>query len=73
MIPYKVLLALIHVKEFFPEVVMVVYNSKQQWGFMSEDFKCPDFKGVDINTSVLEDAADVVPQFPSVYQLPDFI
>lgn len=66
-IPQPILKALKHVRFNHPTVCMVVFNSDGQWQYMSDDFKSPVF-GKEIIQSVIEAAADAVPQFPAVYQ-----
>lgn len=59
-IPPAVLRAIDHVREFFPDVAMVVFNDMGRWQFMGEDFErfsfIPRSDGIDIG--LLEDAAD---------------
>lgn len=63
----KVKRALEHVRQFYPQVVMVVYSCDQRWLFMDEDFAAPTFDGR-INVSILEEAADSVAA-PAVFDI----
>jgi len=65
--------ALNHVRQFHPEVHMVVFNIQGQWHYMSKDFVSPTFdKNIDVD--ILQAAADAVYEmfgYPYVYQMPD--
>lgn len=60
--------ALRHVHEFHPEVNQVVYGIDGRWMFFGENFKIPSF-GPEIDTSLLEDAADSIESLPAVFAL----
>jgi len=61
--------AVMHVKESFPDVRLVVFNRQGQWCYMGDDFYTPDFEGKDIDQAILEDACNSVKEFPFVYEL----
>ncbi len=68
----EILAALDHVRQFHPEVCLVVFNQQGQWQYMSEDFDSPKWDNTSpIDTSILEAAADSVEVFPAVFQLED--
>ena len=67
-IPIEVSKALKHVKTFFPEVTIVVFNKFGQWTYMTDDFDQPNF-GDDIDLGILEDASDSVINLPAVFYL----
>jgi len=69
-IPKPVLAALNHVREHFPNVVLVVFNSAGRWQYMDEYYEAPKFEGK-INVSILEDAGDSVETLPAVFEHPD--
>jgi|AntRauMFilla1563_2_1112583.scaffolds.fasta_scaffold223130_1 hypothetical protein len=64
----KVVTAFQHVKSFFPQVNIVVYNKNGMWCYMDEDFNTLNFEGVNIDVSVLQDASDSITIQPFVYQ-----
>ena len=70
-IPPKVMTAVDHVRTFFPEVAMVVFNDVGRWQYMGEDFEHVAFKYAPIDQSLLEAAADEsyeVAGHPCVFQ-----
>lgn len=62
------MLALEHVKRYYPNVCMVAFSKDGTWQYMDEDFNAPKF-GNEIDTSLLENAADSITSFPYIYQL----
>ena len=70
-IPPKVLKALQHVRSFYPDVRIVVYNTDYRWQFMTNDFDAPNFEYVNVDIGILEDAADDLITVPAVFQLPN--
>jgi len=74
--PRKVLKALNHVRKFFPDVMMVVFNSAGRWQYLTEDFNAPTFSDK-IDVGILEDAANAVDNsiigFPAVFEHPKWI
>ncbi len=70
----KILAALNHVREHYPEVVLVVSNSMGRWQYMDADFNAPTF-GKEIDTGILEDAqAEVENNYdlPFVFEHPEY-
>jgi hypothetical protein len=63
-----ILAAIDHVRTFFPEVCMVVFNAAGRWQYLTEDFERPNFKDADIDIGLLEDASNTAWPLPSVYQ-----
>ncbi len=77
--PALILAAIDHVRQFRPEVDMVVFNDMGRWCFMSEDFDSVAFGEFDpttglyggIDVGILEAAADeanAVLGLPAVWQ-----
>lgn len=66
--PTEVNKALEHMKTFFPEVTMVVFNIHGQWSYMTDSFYNPDFGNSNIDTSILEDASDSVEVLPAIFK-----
>jgi hypothetical protein len=67
--PEAVLTALAHVRSVFPETTMVVFQRDTKWNYMAEDFtELPPF-GNNINTGILEDAANSVESFPAIFEI----
>lgn len=64
--PAPVRKALDHVRDFHPEVNHVVFTSEGRWLYMNEIGYTPVF-GKQIDTSILESAADAVDGFPAVF------
>lgn len=54
-----------HVRNFYPDVNMVVFNKFGQWNYMDDNFIVPTFSD-EIDISILEEAADTVDNFPTV-------
>lgn len=68
----KVIKALNHVRESYPEVEIVCFNKEGQWQYMTSDFDSPKFnentdKNVDI--SILEEASASINELPFIYQI----
>ena len=59
--------ALVHVRQFHPDVEIVVYTSDGRWHYVTEDFNLPTFDPK-IDVGILEDAADSLEQFPAVFE-----
>lgn len=66
--PTEVYQAIMHVRKFHPCVCMVVYGKDTRWRFMDENFDAPVFS-VKVDISILEDAQNVVEEFPAIFQL----
>jgi hypothetical protein len=64
----EVIRAFNHVKEFFPDVAIVIYSKDLYWCYMDRDFNVFSFTGKDINISILEEALDSIPDLPYIYQ-----
>lgn len=64
----KVKKALDHVRKYYPNVTMVMFNKFGQWNYCDDDFNAPKF-GDEINQSILEDAADSVDKLPNIFLL----
>ena len=62
-------LALSHVREFFPNVSIVIYNTSGMWCYMDEDFDAPNFEDINIDIGLLESAADSLTKLPFIYQI----
>ena len=60
--------ALMHVRQYYPEVEIVIFNREGMWQYMSDCFECPIFSNK-INQSILEEAADSVTHLPAIFQL----
>lgn len=70
-VPPAVLKAINHVREFFPDVAMVVFNDMGRWQFMTEDFGRVNFRDIPIDVSLLEEASNESYEFaghPCVFQ-----
>ena len=68
----KVLAALLHVRQFHPKVIAVVYLPDTRWRFVDEDGEAPTF-GDNIDVGILEDAQNEVDNtlgFPQAFTLP---
>lgn len=59
--------AMKHVKEFHPEVCMVLFTKDCRWHYMDENCIAPKFDS-QIDVSILEDACDSVDSFPYIFQ-----
>lgn len=46
-----------YVKQFYPEITIVVFNKEGRWQYMDEDFGSPTFNK-DVDVSILEEAID---------------
>lgn len=69
--PAAVLLALAHVRQFHPDVTMVLFTASSQWIYITQHHGVPAF-GNDISVSLLEDAQSAAAEhrrFPHVYEL----
>lgn len=66
----EVLRAMAHIREKFPDVAIVVFNTDERWCYMDEDFNAPKFNNEIINVGILEAAVNSVPDLPYVYQIP---
>ncbi len=55
------------IREYHPEVTMVVFNVMGQWFYSNDSFEAPSFDGM-IDQAILEDAADSIDTLPSVYR-----
>ena len=63
----EIIAAFKHVRQFYPEATLVVFNSNQRWQYMGEDFEDIRFgKGIDV--SILQDAIDSAPYLPSAFE-----
>ena len=60
--------ALCHVRQFFPDVCIVAFNTDGQWIYMTENFDTPNFDNVEIAISILEAAADSISELPAIFQ-----
>lgn len=63
--------AIEHVRGFFPEVVLVVFNDMGRWQYMTEDYGRVSFENVPVDLAILEAAADEshdVAGHPCVFQ-----
>ena len=68
--PDAVLLALEHVRSFYPNVVMVVYWSDGRWQYMNDGFGSPEFDDR-VDVGILEDASDAVTELPAAFEIVD--
>lgn len=60
--------ALVHVRQFHPDVTQVFFGVDGRWLFCGEAFDAPAFDGrVDIG--LLEDAAGAVPDLPAAFEI----
>jgi len=59
--------ALVHVRQFYPEIIQVVYNSNGLWNYATEFFDKQIFDMQKINIEILENAQRSVTQFPAVF------
>lgn len=58
-----------HVRQFHPEITMLVLDKHGRWHFMDEDGKSPKFnKKIDV--SILQDAVDTVSDLPAFFNYP---
>ena len=67
-LPKEVLAAFNEVRKKFPEVCIVVFISKTEWGYMDEYFVPPDFSHSQVSLSVLEEAVNSLSEFPVVFE-----
>jgi hypothetical protein len=63
----QVLNAFNHVEQFFPGIFYLVIGFDSKWNFMYEDFESPNFKGVDIDVSLLEEMVDSLDYIPALF------
>lgn len=72
-IPPNVQAALDHVRSFFPEVVLVVFDALGNWRYMDEDMCVVPFtgKGDEIDQEILEAASNEMGSLglPAVFQV----
>lgn len=68
-IPIKVLVALDHVRGFYPEVTTVIFNKQGRWQYVDDDFDAPGFFAHSIDFNILQDAVDSVKSLPAVFQI----
>lgn len=66
-ITYQVVMAFEHVKRFYPDLSLVVFDLQGRWVFMDEYFRHIKFSD-DFDTSLLEEALDSIQNLPLVYQ-----
>lgn len=62
-------LAFQDVKRHFPDVVTVSFDEEACWQFADSEGNAPIFEGTDIDTSLLEDAANTVIAVPVSFSL----
>lgn len=68
----KIKKAMEHVRQYYPEVEIVVFNKEGRWQYMDGDFNSPKFDDkVDhlVDVGLLEEAANSVETCPFVYQI----
>jgi len=66
----KLIEAVLHVKDHFPQLAIVIFTLQGKWCYMDEDFNIISFSD-QINVSTLEDAMDSVEAtfgLPFIYQ-----
>lgn len=61
--------AFLHVKQFHPEVAVVIFNSNGNWNYMDANFNGLKFDDR-INVSILEEAADSIQSLPAIIEFP---
>ena len=61
--------ALDHVREFIPDVCIVAFNTDGQRQYFDEHWSSTTFEGMNIDTAILEDAADSITQLPAIFQI----
>ena len=61
--------ALDHVRSFYPNVCIVVFNNEGMWQYMEADFTVPSFEGTEIDIRILEAALDSVTELPAVFEI----
>lgn len=67
--PEPVRRALLHVRSFYPDVVMVAFQSDGRWQYMDANFKGPKF-GPEVDVGILEAASNSVnPCMPALFEL----
>lgn len=57
-----------HVRAHHPATTLVVFNKYGQWRYMNDNFVPPVF-GDEIDSGILENAADSVESFPAVFHI----
>ena len=70
-IPEALQKAIDHVRGFFPDLELVVFNAEGQWQYFGENFTAFVFDDR-ISLDILEDAVNSIVTFPCVFDVKDY-